>query len=558
MNKITGINHVGRRVTYLAIVGKFFLVFVLNSIPSISLAQLGNEAVIADFDGSVLTVPAIRTGNDYVAAEFSVSDSNSPLLEVISIENLATSISDPQIATLENDVLTIPCLRANSSYFQVTARLSQQEPTVQFDSVSASPVTVCESDSVGHLTFMSPHSNPIVLNASNVYTANTPSATVDVIDSVSNSVIKRIPVGIDPVALAVRPDGKEIWVSNHVSDTVSVIDTDPLSRTYHQVIATIQNLDDTTKSTFFDEPVGIAFAGDDKAYVALSSLDRIAIVDVESRTVSGHIPITAQDPRAIAVEGERLYVTAFESNNRTELSGCFGTIDGDQCTFSLQQHVVSNNNVLSLGYDADIVKDPRVPDRDLFVFDTTSNALLETVSSVGTLLYGVTVDSTGKVFVAQTDARNDANGRAGTLKHTLADMENRAFLNQIAVVDCATSCGIPSSVELEPLPPINPDPGMALATPFAITISPDDATLVVTAAGSDQLFTVNADNGEVLGRVAVDAVPRGIALQSDDQGKPIQAWVLNVVANTVSVVDLSELDAPSVTSTVVLEDPTES
>ena len=28
----------------------------------------------------------------------------------------------------------------------------------------------------------------------------------------------------DPVGIAVRPDGKEVWVSNHVSDSVSVID----------------------------------------------------------------------------------------------------------------------------------------------------------------------------------------------------------------------------------------------------------------------------------------------------------------------------------------------
>ena len=30
----------------------------------------------------------------------------------------------------------------------------------------------------------------------------------------------------DPVGIAVRPDGKEVWVSNHVSDSVSVIDAE--------------------------------------------------------------------------------------------------------------------------------------------------------------------------------------------------------------------------------------------------------------------------------------------------------------------------------------------
>ena len=46
----------------------------------------------------------------------------------------------------------------------------------------------------------------------------------------------------------------------------------------------------------------------------------------------------------------------------------------------------------------------------------------------------VTVDSTGDVFVALTEARNDANGHAGTQGDDLIDMDNRAFLNQIARV----------------------------------------------------------------------------------------------------------------------------
>ena len=83
------------------------------------------------------------------------------------------------------------------------------------------------STNAGHPTFMSPHSKPIVINGRFVYAANTADDTVDVIDSVTRQIVVRINVGIDPVGLAVRPDGMEVWVANHVSDTVSVIDTDP-------------------------------------------------------------------------------------------------------------------------------------------------------------------------------------------------------------------------------------------------------------------------------------------------------------------------------------------
>ncbi|MCY4029482.1 MAG: PQQ-dependent sugar dehydrogenase [Acidobacteria bacterium] len=412
-------------------------------------------------------------------------------------------------------------------------------------------------DDVGHLTFMSPHASPIAVAGGSVFVANTPADTVDVIEDASRTVTARIRVGIDPVGLAVRPDGKEVWVANHVSDSVSVIDADPDSLTYLQVIATVQDIGTFSGATRFDEPVGIAFASDEKAYVALSSENQVAIVDVAARRVTRYIDIRAQDPRALAVRGERLYVIPFESHNRTQISGCRGEIDGELCTFDAQEHVVDNNNVLSLGITVDVVKHPDVPDRDLYVFDTTTDALVEVVDSVGTLLYGLAVDSGGEVFVAQADARNDANGRAGTEGEGLAELENRAFLNRITRIDCGGgSCGDPEFIELEPLPPAHPEAGQALATPFAIAISDDDATLVVSAAGSDKLFTVDAASGEVLGRTAVDAVPRGIALESDADGAPSRAWVLNAVANTVSLVDVSTPASPGVVATVILADPT--
>ena len=427
-------------------------------------------------------------------------------------------------------------------------------------SSSAVPTKVLRT--VGHPTFMSPHSKPIAISRGRIYVANTPADTLDVIDAESRSLVARVPVGIDPVAVAVRPDGLEVWVANHVSDAVSVIDTDPASPTHLQIVATVQDLDRSTRATRFDEPVGIAFAGNAKAYVALSSENQVAVVDVASRQITGRLTITAQDPRALAVSGGRLYVLPFESNNQTQISGCVGALDGNLCTFDAQQHVVTTNNVLSTGIDVDIVRNPRVPDRDLYVFDTATDQLVQVVETVGTLLYGLAVDSAGRVFVTQADARNDANGRAGTAGHGLEEMENRAFLNRITRVDCGGggggggSCGTPETIELEPLPPSHPAPGAALATPFAIQISEDDSTLIASAAGSDRLFTVDAASGSVLGRVETGSVPRGVALESNPAGRPARAWVLNAVANTVSVVDLADPGAPRVVDTIALEDPT--
>ena len=104
---------------------------------------------------------------------------------------------------------------------------------------------------VGRPSMESPHANPIAVNGNYVYVTNTPAGTVDVIDRKTQKIVDRIHVGIDPVSIAVRPDGKEVWVSNHVSDSVSVIDSDPKSPTFHVVIATIQEFNQN-KATLFE------------------------------------------------------------------------------------------------------------------------------------------------------------------------------------------------------------------------------------------------------------------------------------------------------------------
>ena len=231
------------------------------------------------------------------------------------------------------------------------------------------------------------------------------------------------------------------------------------------------------------------------------------------------------------------------------------------CTFDARKHVTEaeggNAQSLSLNYVADIVRHPDIPDRDLYVFDTATDRLVEVVDSLGTLLYGIAADSQGRVFIAQTEARNDANGKAGTEQHGLAELENRAFLNRITRVPCNGGCGEPTLFELEPLPPDHPAPGMELATPFAIAVSDDDATLVVTAAASSRIFTVDAGTGAVLGRADVGSIPRGLALETSESGAPARAWVLNALANSVSLVDLADPAAPRVEDTIALFDPTD-
>ena len=176
--------------------------------------------------------------------------------------------------------------------------------TVDFDHAYSAPEETTSKNSnarstampavaVGHPTFISPHFPPITLHGDCVYVVNTPADTFDVIDREIRALIARVNVGVDPVSVAVRPDGKEIWILNHISDSVSVIDIDNTGPTKLQVIATIHAFDLTTKTTKFDEPVGIAFASSEKAYVALSSENQIAVVNVATRKIKKRLMINA-------------------------------------------------------------------------------------------------------------------------------------------------------------------------------------------------------------------------------------------------------------------------
>ncbi len=401
----------------------------------------------------------------------------------------------------------------------------------------------------GHPTLLSPQSDPMALHNDRLFVVNTPADTLDVIDTDTRRVIARVPVGIDPVCARVRPDGGEVWVSNHISDTVSVIDNDPQSPTYLTVVATIQDIDLRKKSTRFDEPVGIAFADNTKAYVALSSTNRIAVIDVASRRVVTHLQIAAQEPRSLRVRNGRLYVIPFESNNQTQLSGGDEKdIDGHQVTFDAKKLAAAFD---SADFTVDIVKHSAIPDRDLYVFDTRTDELIKTVSSLGTLQYGLDVDAEGTVLIAHTEARNHINGRAGTQKHGLKELKNRPYLNRIARVSAS---GEAQFIQLNPLPPKQSDRDSAIATPSAVHIK--DGVAYLTAAGSDHLVTLDAESGEILAQVKVGAVPRGVVVQGGNGADSRIAWVFNAVDNSVSQVDVGSPKAPAVRTTIALGDPT--
>ncbi len=114
---------------------------------------------------------------------------------------------------------------------------------------------------------------------------------VAVLDTQTNTVLTTIPVGTRPYALAVRPDGSEIYVPNHDSGTVSVIDT----------TANILVTDIRVKPN----PHWVEFSRDgSRAYTANHESNLVSVVDTGTREIVAEIPVQ-QSPHSVAIHPSR-------------------------------------------------------------------------------------------------------------------------------------------------------------------------------------------------------------------------------------------------------------
>ena len=117
-----------------------------------------------------------------------------------------------------------------------------------------------------------------------VYVTSEVANTVHVVDTASAELKANIVVGNRPRRFALTADQSELWVSNELSGSVSIIDTSS-----NKVIESIEFLppgfrpEDVT-------PVGITMSADSKTtYVALGRANHVAVVDTASREIKKYI-----------------------------------------------------------------------------------------------------------------------------------------------------------------------------------------------------------------------------------------------------------------------------
>ncbi|MCP4203999.1 MAG: YncE family protein [bacterium] len=136
---------------------------------------------------------------------------------------------------------------------------------------------------------------------------------------------------MDPVTARFRDNG-EVWVVNHISDSVSIVDVPTL-----RVRATLAT---------DDEPADVVFAGKPvRAFVSCSQANTVLVFEPDDLGKKPkRVKIGAEDPRAMAASpnGKTVYVAIFESGNRsTVLAGGFD-IDEQSNRPTIPRNVVSD------------------------------------------------------------------------------------------------------------------------------------------------------------------------------------------------------------------------
>lgn len=144
-----------------------------------------------------------------------------------------------------------------------------------------------------------------------VYVTSEVANLVHVIDVPGRKVLKNIPVGKRPRRLLLT--GGELWVSNELDASVSVVGTAELA-VQHRIAFRPPGMraEDVT-------PVGMALSPDGgTAYVGLGRANHVAVVDVASKQVRAYILVGKRAwGLAVSRDGSRLYVVNGLSDDLT-------------------------------------------------------------------------------------------------------------------------------------------------------------------------------------------------------------------------------------------------
>ena len=415
-----------------------------------------------------------------------------------------------------------------------------------------------------------------------LFVANTPDNRLEVFAVTPATLVHMasVPVGLEPVAVAVR-SATEVWVVNHLSDSISIVDLSFADR--------IPRVVDTL--LVGDEPRDIVFAGanGDRAFIttahrgqhspspfdALVSEGRadVWVFDANERSAPPTVlQMFGDTPRPLAVspDGARVYAGVFHSGNRTSVlhrdtvQGLIGdpqeNVDGVPAPVDIGLIVKADEQ--SRWFDGNGVEwTPSVrmtlPDYDVFVVDAAAEkpAVIDRISGVGTTLFNmVTSPSGGELFVSNLDARNIVRFE-GPGEFAPTSVRGHFIESRITVVDLDNGNAVlprhlNKHIDYDRFLGTPEENAASLATPLQMVLNPAGDQLYVAAFGSAKVGVFNT--GEFVADTFTPDPANHIELSGGGpSGMVLDAqrnrlYVLTRFNNSISVVDLdsaTEIDA---------------
>jgi DNA-binding beta-propeller fold protein YncE len=420
--------------------------------------------------------------------------------------------------------------------------------TASFPAQSRSSFTLFESGQVRPLA-LSP-------DGSHLFAVNTPDNRLEIFRVRKHGLqhIDSVPVGLEPVAVAVRSN-TEVWVVNHLSDSVSVVNVHPPRA--RRVMQTL---------LVGDEPRDIVFAGprhqrafittahrgqnagrrgrstDPNAELTTPGVGRadVWVFDADHLGTSlGGDPLTVltlftDTPRALAAtpDGTLVYAAGFQTGNQTTSINEFLVKTAmltapDPCTGLDRRYPGPRSNYagilqpevgLIVKFDGSHWRDERgqcwddqVPfalsDTDVFTIDALARPVPKLVANgafrgVGTILFNMIVNPvSGYVYVGNTEAQNQtrfegtgafSGGR--TVRGHLHESRITVLGRAARVEPRHLNKHIDFSQCCAPIP--NEENATSVAFPQGMAITGDGATLYVAAFGTSEIAVYNTQELE--------------------------------------------------------------
>ncbi len=455
------------------------------------------------------------------------------------------------------------------------------------------------------VTFESGQVRPLALSpdGGRLFAVNTPDNQLEIFDvgAAGLAHVASVPVGLEPVAVAVRTAG-EVWVVNHLSDSVSVVDVaaDP-----PRVARTLLVGDEPRDLVFAGPGGGRAFIttahrGQQRTHPSLAGVPGagdpqlttpgigradVWVFDAAAPGAAlGGVPLAivtlfGDTPRGLAVsaDGGTVYAAVFKSGNRStvisEGAVCNGFAAAGPCSVGgvvvpgglpapAMNHAGQQAPETGLIVRADPATgawlDPlgrdwtpavrfSLPDLDVFALDAATLAQTAAWSGVGTTLFNLAVNpASGAVYVSNTEARNEVRFEgpgvfgASTVQGHLAEARITVLAG-----GTATPRHLNSHIDYAALPAPPGVKDASLATPTDMAVSADGDTLYVAAFGSGKIGVIDtaalesgAFNPLAASADYVTLAGGGPSGLVLDPARP-RLYVLTRFDNTVSVVDLA-------------------